>query len=464
MVMNGFIQRKIRHYKKNFTLAELSGSLGDLGTLVPLMVSLSLSGQISLTSTLIFGGLWNIVTGIKFGIPMCVQPMKTIGAIALSSQMTRGEIMGAGMFVSGVVLFLGLTRTIHLVNKYTPSAVVRGIQMGTGLTLMTKAGTELLFKIETPWGGSGWKWYDNYEWAILWFCFVFFLYHQRRIPTAMIIFVIGLIFAIIVVYTSTITTQLPAPGFHYPKPVIPTPSEFVHGMWKAGLGQLPLTTLNSVIALVALIRELFPENKTTTVSVATCVGFMNFTGCFFGSMPFCHGSGGLAGQYRFGARSEVSIMFLGVCKMVIGFIFGKSFLGLLQYFPKSFLGVMLFVSGLELAMAARNFCKPTDSQATRNRNFLIVLVSGGMLITFKNDGVGFVSGIVAYICLWLDARRRGVDFERDGSTVESRDPTRKDYGSFDQHPVRVDGPSNSSVPELVSGHKQALPQYHDDEY
>ncbi|ORX79649.1 sulfate transporter [Basidiobolus meristosporus CBS 931.73] len=429
--MSSYIRRKLAHYKENFTLAEISGSLGDLGTLVPLMVSLSLSGQVSLTSSLIFGGLWNIITGLKFGIPMCVQPMKTIGAIALASKMSMGEIMGAGMFVSGVVLFLGLTRTIHLVNKYTPHAVVRGIQMGTGITLMTKAGTDLLFKIETPWGGTNWKWHDNYEWAIVWFCVVFFLYHQRRIPTAMIIFVIGLVFAIIVVYTSSASIQLPSPGFYYPKPVVPTPGEFVTGMLNAGLGQLPLTTLNSVIALVALIKELFPENQTTTSSVATCVGLMNLTGCFFGSMPFCHGSGGLAGQYRFGARSEVSILFLGICKMLIGFILGGSFLGLLQYFPKSFLGVMLFVSGLELAMAARNFSKPGDSQATRNRNFLIVLVSGGMLMTFKNDGVGFVSGIVAYICLWLDARRRGVEFEHSGSTVE----TKTDQGNTNEQCV-----------------------------
>ncbi|ORX79699.1 hypothetical protein K493DRAFT_243384 [Basidiobolus meristosporus CBS 931.73] len=446
--MNDFIRSKLRHYRKNFTLSEISGSLGDVGTLVPLMVSLSLTGQISLTSTLIFGGLWNIVTGLKFGIPMCVQPMKTIGAIALASKLTMGEIMGAGIFVSSVVLFLGITRTIHLVNKYTPSAVVRGIQMGTGLTLMTKAGTDLLFKIETPWGGPGWKWHDNYEWAIAWFCVVFLLYHQRRIPTAMIIFVTGLAFAIVVLYTSATATPAPTPGFYYPGLVVPTPNEFVHGMLSAGLGQLPLTTLNSVIALVALVRELFPENKTTTTSVATCVGLMNLTGCFFGSMPFCHGSGGLAGQYRFGARSEVSIIFLGICKMLTGFIFGGSFLGLLQYFPKSFLGVMLFFSGLELAMAARNFAQPTDSQATRNRNFLIVLVSGGMLMTFKNDGVGFVAGMVAYACLWWDARRRGVEFDRDGPANSG------DCGEPNSDANLVAGPSSSVMPD-----QQVLPQH-----
>ena len=64
---------------------------------------------------------------------------------------------------------------------------------------------------------------------------------------------------------------------------------------------------------------------------------------------FSHGSGGLAGQYRFGARSEVSIIILGLCKLLLGIIFGGSLVGLLKLFPTSLLSVMLFVSGLEVS-------------------------------------------------------------------------------------------------------------------
>lgn len=56
--------------------AEISGALGDLGTLLPLMIALALQGSIDLPATLIFSGLFNIVTGIVFGIPLPVQPMK----------------------------------------------------------------------------------------------------------------------------------------------------------------------------------------------------------------------------------------------------------------------------------------------------------------------------------------------------------------------------------------------------
>jgi hypothetical protein len=57
-------------------LAEISGSLGDLGTLLPLMIALAVNDSISLSTTLVFSGVWNILTGVLFGIPLPVQPMK----------------------------------------------------------------------------------------------------------------------------------------------------------------------------------------------------------------------------------------------------------------------------------------------------------------------------------------------------------------------------------------------------
>lgn len=76
---------------------------------------------------------------------------------------------------------------------------------------------------------------------------------------------------------------------------------------------------------------------------------MNLIGGWFGAMPVCHGSGGLAGQYRFGARSGASIIILGLFKMIMGFFFGESLVGLLKVYPKALLGIMVLAAGLELA-------------------------------------------------------------------------------------------------------------------
>ena len=65
---------------------------------------------------------------------------------------------------------------------------------------------------------------------------------------------------------------------------------------RAGLAQLPLTTLNSVVAVCQLSSDLFPLRPARPVLVASSVGAMNLVGAWFGAMPCCHGAGGLAGQ------------------------------------------------------------------------------------------------------------------------------------------------------------------------
>lgn len=447
------VKERLVSFKSGIRMGEFSGSLGDLGTLLPILLSLSLTGQVDLTASLIFGGVWNIVTGIVFRMPMCVQPMKckssffflsnflewlcatifflaaverfrgsflnvscplsffflsiAIAAIALTNKMSRGAVMGAGMSVSTVIMILGLTRTIYLVKRYTPIAVIRGIQLGTAISFGGKA-ADLVLKAHS-FGGEGWDWANNYEWACVAFIIVFlFYYRAKRIPTAIIIFMLGLIIAFIKLYTN------PPPLVVYPKigiytvsTIVPTPEEFKHGFLSAGLGQIPLTALNSVIALAALANDLFPEKPAGTPTISVSIGAMNLIGCFFGSIPFCHGSGGLAAQYRFGARSEVSIIILGSLKIFFGLFFGSSLSGLIACFPTAILGVMLFVSGIELGAVARTVNDGVYDDQKRHANFIVMITTAGMLVGFKNDGIGFLGGMVAAGCFYLAVRFGG---------------------------------------------------------
>jgi hypothetical protein len=73
------LRRRNRHNVETLRAqpwAEISGSLGDLGTLLPLMIALAAQGSINLGSTLVFSGVFNILTGAFYGIPLPVQPMK----------------------------------------------------------------------------------------------------------------------------------------------------------------------------------------------------------------------------------------------------------------------------------------------------------------------------------------------------------------------------------------------------
>jgi MFS superfamily sulfate permease-like transporter len=332
-----------------------------------------------------------------------------IAAVALAQNLSPGEVSAAGISVGAIVFLLGASGLITWVARVTPPCIVKGIQLGTGITLCIKAAAGLNNLV---WGGPRWQWWDNYEWALIVLLVCFALYQQPRVPLALGMFILGLILSLIYIGVARNNNSPKAPdwpGFRFadfPTPSAPTPSELLNGFLKAGLGQLPLTTLNSVVALIHLAGDLFPERPLLSArEVAMSVGLMNLIGCFFGSTPYCHGSGGLAGQYRFGARSGASVIILGTFKIIIGLIFGGTLTGLLAVFPQSLLSVMLFISGTELACSARTYARKEASEAEQRDNFTTMIMAGGMLIAFKHDGIGFLAGIACHLLLYVQRVR-----------------------------------------------------------
>jgi fatty acid desaturase len=55
--------------------------MGDLGTFLPLTVSMAAFGAVLLAAALFWAGLLHVVSGLQRDTPMCVQPMKTISAV-----------------------------------------------------------------------------------------------------------------------------------------------------------------------------------------------------------------------------------------------------------------------------------------------------------------------------------------------------------------------------------------------
>jgi predicted benzoate:H+ symporter BenE len=269
----------------NNPLGELAGSLGDLGTLLPVMVAMSVAGEISLPSTLIFSGIWNVLSGSIFGIPVVVQPMKAVAAVALARGLTCKETMGAGIGVAVIVLLLSLTGLLARVSALVPMPIIKGIQVGAGLTLALNAGSTLQ-QLDL----NGDIWYDNLFWSIGAFIILYGTCRwPKRVPFAILVFVIGVLFAAVQLAKSG--AELPHFGVVRPLPVtIPSPADFATGFGTAGLGQVPLTILNSVIAVTYLSRDLLPEQPAPSVTaLGVSVGVMNLVGCWFGAMPVCHG-------------------------------------------------------------------------------------------------------------------------------------------------------------------------------
>jgi hypothetical protein len=396
---------------KSQPLAELSGSLGDLGTLLPLMTALVLTNSISLPSTLLFTGAANILTGVAFGIPLPVQPMKAIAAVAIVRKFTLEENAAAGLVVAGLVGIFSVTGLIHWANRVTPIPVVKGIQVGAGLSLCLSAGSKMLLPL--TWTGPWWG--DNLLVAIAAVLLLLCTFAYPRMPYAMIVFTIGIILSF--ASSGNFYDRVPSAAI----PVLnPSGKDFLKAATTASLGQLPLTLLNSVIAASALASDLLPSPPypvaPTVTELGVSVAAINLIGCWFGAMPACHGSGGLAGQYRFGARSGSSIIFLGSIKFVLGLIaFWRSsiIVGILSNIPKSLLGVLVLAAGIELAKAGESIntdardlrvldrdlswdgkrVKELDERERKER-WMVMLITVAALLTFKNDAVGFVAGLV----------------------------------------------------------------------
>lgn len=370
------------------TRQELSGSLGDLGTFIPLLVGMTVTNGLDFASAMFFAGLSNVVTGFVFGIPMAVQPMKAIAAVAIDRELPVQDILAAGICTSAVVFVLGVTRLIEWFNRMVPLPVVRGLQLGLGLILIGK-GIDLMSQAGTWWG------WDSTAVALGGVVFAMTFMRSHAVPTALLLFVFGLLGA--VCNNPGVITELQL-GIYLPAYTSLSLDDFRSGFLEMAVAQIPLTVLNSVIAVCALSVDLFPERPARPRPVAISVGLMNLLWCWFGAMPMCHGAGGLAGQYRFGARTHASILFLGVVKMGLAVFLGGSLLAVLQVYPKAVLGVLLGISGLELAVAARD-------QGERDPA-LIMLATAGATIALKSTAMGVAAGLIIAFLVGLAQQSR----------------------------------------------------------
>ncbi|KAF4494177.1 sulfate transporter [Fusarium agapanthi] len=408
--------------RNNFTTlrtapwAEISGSLGDLGTLLPLMIALAAQGSIDLGSTLVFTGLFNILTGVFYGIPLPVQPMKAIASAAIQNGSPMGVVTAAGQWVGAAVLIMSVTGLLKGVVRVVPLPVVKGIQLGAGLSLILGAGSSLLQPLH--WGHPA---LDNRVWALIAFLVLIGTQKLSRFPYALIFFILALLFAFIQVAIS----HESLPWFYAWHPRFVMPHWVGRGdspaLWMA-IGQLPLTTLNSIIAVSALSQDLLPELPTPSVtSIGISVALMNLSSTWFGSMPVCHGAGGLAAQYRFGARSGSSIIVLGAFKLVLGLMFGETLVDLLKHYPKSLLGIMVIAAGLELAKVGNSLNQGASdlwntaagqghrrqrdlSDDERLERWTVMLMTTAGILAFRNDAVGFFAGMLCHGAYRLSER------------------------------------------------------------
>jgi predicted benzoate:H+ symporter BenE len=122
----------------DYTLQELAGAFGDLGTLIPFLVGYITLTKMDPVGVLVSFGLFKIIVGLAFKTPVPIQPMKAIGTAAISHAgvITANAIWASGLFTGLFWLVMGLTGAVTWIAKITSRPVVHGIILGLGLSFI----------------------------------------------------------------------------------------------------------------------------------------------------------------------------------------------------------------------------------------------------------------------------------------------------------------------------------------
>lgn len=367
-----------------FDRNELAGAFGDIGTDVPLLIGMALAAGLDGTSVLLMFGVMQIVTGLAYRMPMPVQPLKAMAAIVIAQQASAATLYGAGLAIGLTMLVLAATGLLDWLARMVPKCVVRGIQLGLGLQLASVA----LGKFVQADGVSG------YALAAGAFIITISLLGNRRLPAALPVVLLGLVYAMIINWNGGLARSF---GFHLPSLHVPQPADILTGFLVLALPQIPLSLGNSVLATRQLAEDLFPNRQLTVRKIGLTYALMNLVNPWFGGVPTCHGSGGMAGHFAFGGRTGGSVIIYGLLFVLLGLFLGAGFDLVTKAFPLPMLGVILLFEALALVWLVRD-------TAHSRAEFPIAVLVGLLAVGLP---YGYVIGLVVGTALfYLGGRTR----------------------------------------------------------
>jgi SulP family sulfate permease len=346
-------------------------------------------------------GLMYIFSGMYYGVTVPVQPMKVIGAYAIATAMSASQIMASAVLMGIFLLVIGGTGAITLIGRYIPRPVVRGVQLSTGSLLMAQGVRFMLgtSKFQAMRGMA-----EPYLTVqvlgpisigivigIVGGILTLLLLDNKKVPAGLIVVSGGLLLGLLV-GTHQGFDKLRI-GLYMPEFLpfgIPAGVDFSFALLVLVLPQIPMTLGNAVVAYADLSEEYFggASEKVTYRAACVTMGLANFLSFLVGGMPLCHGAGGLAAHYRFGARTAGSNLMIGLVFVLLALLLGSHALSIVYLIPMAVLGVLLLFAGSQLAL--------TIIDMKQRKDLFVVLVMLGITLA-ANLAVGFLVGIaVAY--------------------------------------------------------------------
>ena len=362
-----------------FNIRELAGSMGDFGTLFPLAIGYIVVCGLDPAGLLVMMGLANVMTGLAYRLPMPIEPMKVLAVVAIAEAWSPSMVY-ASAFTMGVFwLIMAATGFMGWVDRVTPKSVVRGIQVALGLLLAVQA-----FRMVSTWWAIG----------IASIVIVLVLRKNRYAPAAIVLVALGMAIMLIKGQFSHVA----GPGFNLPPLTCFTPRELWLALLAAGFAQIPLTATNAVIATSSLIKTYWPDRDVSVRQLSLNMGIMNVILPFFGGMPLCHGAGGLAGQYYFGARTGGTNIMEGAIEIALGLFFASSIAFIFNAFPTAIIGAMLLLVGLELVKFAGDVRWGKD---------LFPMGATVIVSVITNMAYGFLAGLAVHYSIQFAVRKTG---------------------------------------------------------
>ena len=342
---------------------ELTGALGDSVTVFPIVVAVAALTPLSLPRLLLGFALFQAVWGLSYRLPLSVEPMKALAALVIAGALSTAELAVAGLLAGAVLLAVGRLGWLATLQRVVSRPVVRGVQLAVALVLLRTAADLSLGAPRLAALGVGVA------------CVV-----------AAVVSTNLSVLAVLGVGVALAVGQAPADAFGFALPTGPLvsvpPLALSAATVEGVVGQLAMTVGNAAVATSLLLSEYFDADVSAD-DLATSMGVMNLVAVPLGAMPMCHGSGGVAGKYAFGARTAGANLILACGYGVVA----VAAVGVFAAFPLAMLGVLLALVAVELGRSALR----TD------RLWLTVAV--GLCGLLANVGVAFVAGVAVSILL-----------------------------------------------------------------
>jgi hypothetical protein len=355
-----------------FSLREFNGALGDLGTLLPLMLGAIAIAGLAPVPVLLGFALCYVASALYYRLPIPVQPMKAIVAVLLVAPLGAVELAIAGLLIGSVLLMLGASGWIGRIARLVPQSVLAGLQLGLGLAL---TGVALGLMASAPWLGA------------LTLGVLIALLRIAQAPSVLI--ALGLAVAATPLLDAPVIAIAHDAPFALPLATWPELVQFERAASQFVLPQLALTFTNAIVLTALVAGDYFGDRAAhvTPARLSIGTGLANLALTPFGALPMCHGAGGLAAHHRFGARSGAAPLLLGLALLVLALLPDGRGIALLAAVPLAALGALLLMAAAELALSRRLF----DS---RPSCWPVIGITAG--VTLASDPfLGLVAGSIA---------------------------------------------------------------------